>query len=310
MKVHVHGNCQSYVISKMLREIYPEWEITCFEVHADPIVVRNDDYRRTIQTADVILSQPVHDGYRGRSDLSLNWIRSAAKPGCQVLVIPAMHFEGHHPGFGYLGLGDLCSSATAAHLVAVGTAPDLALDMLLGEDLFDSAFVHAEIDISISEMLRREQHDKIQVPLSPIARYFRGPHQLFHIVNHPTRPLYAFIINGSLDELSFGRRVAIDGPDHQDGVHIPMYAAVAFHTFTNEVTLPEWAPSKDRRVHLPNYPAMPQETYFRSMIDQLMRHSRQAILAALHASPKSAAFLKRLATSKNLLPGIGLWLVD
>ena len=98
MKVYVHGNCQSYVVAGMLGEIYPSWDIRYFEVHARPIIDQNEEYRQVVAAADLILAQPIHDGFRSREDLSLTWVREAAKPSAVVTVFPSMHFVGHQSG--------------------------------------------------------------------------------------------------------------------------------------------------------------------------------------------------------------------
>ena len=45
MKVHIHGNCQSFVLFHMLKEVCPDWDISFYEVHAEPIMQNLADYR-------------------------------------------------------------------------------------------------------------------------------------------------------------------------------------------------------------------------------------------------------------------------
>ena len=308
MKVHIHGNCQSYVLSAMLREICPEWEVTFFEVHADPIITQNADYRTAIMTSDIILSQPVHEGYRGRTDLSLNWIRDAAKPGAELIVIPAMHFDGHHLGFGTLpGLGDLCTNAVAAHLIAAGVPAGAAVDMLLSEELFDAEFVQAEINLSLAEMVRRERDDKIDVPLSPFSGAFSGNVQMFHIVNHPSRPIYAYLLNKIMERLSIpGRDTTLAGQDYQSIPHIPMCRSVAYHCAARDGSMPAGT-LLPALVHIHGHPPITQKDYFSMMIAQLASHSTSAIRAAIHGAWQSEAFLKRLAQKNPGFPKIDVW---
>src|SRR5437764_47068 len=108
MKVHIHGNCQSFVLFHMLKEVCPDWDISFYEVHAEPIMQNLADYRALIGAADIVLSQPIHPGYRDTTELSLSWIRDYVKPSAALIVIPALHFSGHHPEFAALAhLGDL-----------------------------------------------------------------------------------------------------------------------------------------------------------------------------------------------------------
>lgn len=308
MKVHIHGNCQSYVMSMMLREVCPEWDVTYFEVHAEPIIKQNEDYRAAIRNADIILTQPINDGYRGRSDLSSEWVKNEAKPGCELIIIPAMHFEGHHPGYGGLALGDLCSSSIAAHLAAVGVPPAAAVDKLLSVDLFDEDFVRSEAGISLKEMVSREKNDRIDIPLSPAAEYFTGEVQLFHIVNHPTRPIYSFILTKILERLRPGRsQISATGTDYQSSPHIPMLPAVAFHRPSIKERPAEWRQAQDQEVRIPHYPPMSQRVYYERMIEQLVQHSTSTIQSTIRGNARAVALLRRLSKAKSDIPDLNLW---
>src|SRR5947209_612509 len=186
MKVHIHGNCQSFVLSHMLKEVCPDWDITFYEVHAEPIMQNLADYRALIGAADIVLSQPIHNGYRDTAELSLSWIRDHVKPSAALIVIPALHFSGHHPEFAALArLGDLCQNSVAAHLTMIGMAPDRAVDLLLSTDLFDDAIIRTEIDLQLLEMNRRETSDRIDASVADIVTSQAVWFQMFHIVNHP-----------------------------------------------------------------------------------------------------------------------------
>ncbi len=288
--------------------MHPDWSISYFEVHADPIITQNEDYRAAIRGADIILTQPIHEGYRGRQDLSTDWVKAEAKPGCIIVTIPAMHFEGHHPGFGGLGFGDLCNSALVAHLVAAGVPPETAIDILLSPDLFDADFVRGEIESSIAETVSRDSRDAIDIPMSPIAGYLHGPVQLFHIVNHPTRPLYAYVLSKVLERLSFnGAKVSAIGKDYQSNPHIPMLPAVARHCPPGEHLPTDWRSDPDLVVRIPNRPHMSQRQYFEAMIGQLAEHTPQAIQSAIRAHPRMVAFMRRLAKTDTMIPDISIW---
>ena len=65
MDVHIHANCQAIPIAGMLREAEPDWRVTWFEVHGPEIIEHFDDHCARIRTADLVISQPIHQGYRG-----------------------------------------------------------------------------------------------------------------------------------------------------------------------------------------------------------------------------------------------------
>ena len=292
----------------MLREVHPELDVTYFEVHADPIVAQNDVYRDAIRNADIILTQPVHEGYRGRTDLSTDWVRNEAKPGCEVIVIPALHFEGHHPGFGGLGLGNLTTCSLTAHLVAMGVPSGVIVDLLLSTDLLSEDVVKEEVRLSLQEMKLREDRENVDIPMWSIAQHIGGPTQFFHIVNHPTRPLYAHLLTKVLHRLFQPQRdVPARGKDYQSNPHVPVLPAIVQHSARLSELPDGWNLDPDYEVRVPNRPSMTQRVYYETMIAQLSEHSRDAVLSAIREKPRAMAFLGRLAKANLAIPGIDIW---
>ena len=307
MKVHIHGNCQSFVLFNMLKEGCPEWDITFYEVHAEPIMQNLADHRAVIGTADVVLSQPIHDGYRGTEELSLGWIRAHLRATATLIVIPSLHFSGHHPEFASLGrLGDLCHNSLAAHLAMIGLAPDQAVDLLLSDDLFDDRVIQTEIELQVTEMSRRETEDGIDASVADIVSSEAVWFQLFHIVNHPVRALCALLLNRVLGRLGSDRRLALAGTDYMDNPHIPMCPAIARFCSANGPEPPDWVP-REARVLMPNRHPMPVPDYLADMMQQLRRHSSGDIETAIKADWRSSAFLGRLAKAGAAIPQIERW---
>ena len=307
MKVHIHGNCQSYVLSHMLKEVCPDWDVTFYEVHAEPIMQNLADYRALIGAADIVLSQPIHHGYRSTAELSLRWIRDHVKPSAALIVIPALHFSGHHPEFAALArLGDLCQNSVAAHLATIGMASDRAVDLLLSADLFDDATIRTEIDLQLVEMNRRETSDGIDASVADIITSQAVWFQLFHIVNHPTRALCAYLMNRVFERLDMRHRIAIAGTDYMDNPHLPMCPAIARFCSANGPEPPDWLP-REPRVLMPNrYPAEVPD-YLAEMMQQLGRHTAADIKDAIAADWRSSEFLGRLAKSGAAIPEIEIW---
>ena len=137
MKVHIHTNCQSIPLAGLLKEAQPGWDISYFEAHAGEIIDRIDEHHSLIRTADLVISQPIHNGYRERTDLSIDWVRENVRANATLLVFPSIHFTGHHPGLDELPLQGIpfLSSLLAAHLIASGLTPTAALDHFLSEQL-------------------------------------------------------------------------------------------------------------------------------------------------------------------------------
>jgi len=268
------------------------------------------DYRALIGAADIVFSQPIHEGYRGTAELSLSWVRDHVKPNAALIVIPALHFSGHHPEFAALThLGDLCYNSVAAHLAIIGMKTDSAVGLLLSANLFDDETIRIEIDLQLAEVNRRETSDGIDASVADIITSQAVWFQLFHIVNHPARALCAHLMNRMLQRLEVRQQIAISGTDYMDNPHLPMCPAIARYCSVSGPEPPDWLP-RERHVLMPNrYPAEVPD-YLAEMMQQLGRHTPAEIKAAIDADWRSSEFLGRLAKSGAAIPEIEIWRRD
>ena len=307
MDVHIHANCQAIPIAGMLREAEPDWRITWFEVHGPEIIEHFDQHRARIQTADLVISQPIHQGYRDREELSIDWVRDHIRPTATLLVIPSVHFSGHHPGLDGLPLAGLpfLSNLLAAHLVASGCPSDEAVRLLLSDNLLSEAEIDTEIQTSLDEITRREIEDHIDIGISPfLAKHCRS-RTLFHIQNHPLRETTAFIANQLLARLGRLARVSIEGRDYQHGTHVPPLPSVARYLrihgdrhVDNET---------DELVQLPGFPLMTQAEYYSIITERLSTFSPEEVFDAVRRRWPTVQLLTRLARQGSSIPGIARW---
>lgn len=308
MKVHIHANCQAVPLAGMLHEVEPDWDISYFEVHADKIIENIDDHRRHIRTADLVLTQPIHRNFRGRDDLSVDWIRENVRKDATLLVFPSMHFGAHHPGLDGLPLAGLpfLSSLLAAQLVASGESPATATGRLLSDDLLSEAEVETEIQVSLNEMKRREFDDRMDVVISPFFEENCRARVMFHIQNHPLREAMVFIANQILDNVGRRARIPIEGRDYQPDVHVPPLPAVARYLRNRGGCLSEAEAAE--RVLLPGYPVMTQEEYYGRMTEALAQYTPGEIYGVMEKCWPTVQILRRLAEQDSAIPGIERWL--
>ena len=307
MDVHVHANCQAIPIAGMLREAYPEWNVTWFEAHGSEIIERFDEHCSRIRSADLVLSQPIHRGYRNREELSLDWVRQNVRSGATLLVFPSMHFAAHHLGLDGLPLQGLpfLSSLLAAHLVASGCDVEQTVSLLLGEDLLKDEEIETEIQASLDETKRREQEDKIDIWISPFMEANCRSRLMFHIQNHPLRETAAYIVNRVLQCLDLPRRVSNEGRDYQKETHVPPLPAVA--RFLRERGGSDCDPAGGM-VLLPGYPTMTQTEYYGLIARCLVAFPAEEVFAVVAARWPTIQVLRRLAAQGSSIPGIDRWL--
>jgi len=306
MRVYVHGNCQAPVIASMISDQFPDWQVSSYEVFNTSIIAEIDRYHELVEAADIIISQPIQDKYREREDLSLSWVRAAAKPGAALVVFPSMHFDGQLAGWRSVpitGYGMPYHDMLLFHLTTTELSAEQIVALLLDENLYSETFVLQEIALAIAEMRRREAAHKIDVPLSPFLDEHGRQTQLFHIINHPCRPALAYITNGALGHLGYPGNVPSDGRRYLPFPRVPLAPAVARHV--QKLHPAGWQAEDREQFHLIKETLTRAEYYLRAVttLRQQPSENVMACLKSAHAVP----FLARLATAHPELPGIAMW---
>ena len=254
MRVYVHANCQGPPIAEMIRACFPHWEVASYEVFGEKILSEIGRYRYLVDSADVIISQPIHAGYRDRDDLSLDWVRATAKPSCEVLVFPSIHFEGQLVGWRTLpfpGYGMPYHDSLLVALAASGLPAGAIVDLALSPRLFPYQFITDEIEISIREAERREREDDIDVVISPFLRDYGEMSPLFHIINHPIRPVLAHMTASIMAALGYRVKIPAGGSPCIPLPHVPCHPSVLRMFDQAGVAPADWSPLDREFYHIP-----------------------------------------------------------
>jgi tetratricopeptide (TPR) repeat protein len=308
MRVHIHANCQAIPLAGMLKEVYPNWEVTFFEAHTAKIIEQIGNHCAWIRSADLVLSQPIHRGYRDRDELSIDWVRDNVRSDAMLLVVPSLHFTGQHPGLDGLPMPGLplLTNLLAAHLVASGCAPADVVRRMLSDDLLSDSEIDAEIQYSLDETRRREVTDRIDIKISPFLEENCRTRMLFHIQNHPFRETMAFVTNQLLERLGLAGRVPVEGPDYQPVAHIPPLPAIG--RFMRVRRGEAAATESDEMIRLPDFHPMTQTDYYSDIAERLAVHTPAEIFAAIEQRGSTMPLLRRLAAQGSSIPGIVRWL--
>lgn len=294
MHVYVHGNCQAPALAAMLAQVYPEWRIDAYECFNTKIVDEIETYRDIVANADILLCQPIHEGYRGRDDLSLGFVRANAKPGAALVVIPSLHFDGQLVSWrsvGIPGYGMDYQDMTLFQLAAAGLGAEAVVDILMDEALYPEAFVAREIEIALDEARRREREDGVDVRATDYLAGRVRAEPLFHVINHPVRAPLVHVANAALAALGQPRRVAAEGADLLPIPHVPLAPSVA-RALGLEV---------DPHFQIPGE-RLTRPEYYRRAVERLQSLPREKLRAGL-LHPAALPFLDRLAQAVPGLPG-------
>ncbi len=294
--VYFHGNCQLPLLSKLIAEVRPNWRIAAREVHGRKVLGEEAETRRDAGEADIIVAQPIADGYRGVEWLSLGAVRAMARPGCTVVRVPSLYFAGQLPGWGYLGAGEgrlrglrmpyHCYPLAA--MMLGGMKAEDAVEALLAPELFQPAFVLGHFEAAVTELRRREQAGGTEVTAADLYALRGRERPVAHTVNHPLRHIAAEIANRVLRLLGERADVMEGGTDHLPLPHIPLLPSA-------EKALGV-LPDKDRHFNLVGTPRPPRQyllrlaAYYAGLpAEELRRH--------LSASREARGFLDAYAAA-------------
>lgn len=217
--VLVHGNCQAESLRVVLEasgtpvqtvRVPPVHELAADDLpHLDALLAR----------ADVLVSQPVADGYRG---LPLGTAEVAARAGVQVVVVvPVLRWAALHPfqvvvrspGAGEPPLVPYHDLRTLALAAGASPLPEVP----------SAAAVRAVRDLSVTELVtRQERHGSLPVvDLLEAA----GAHAT-HVVNHPGNPVLLGLAARVLEAVGLPGCVTDPGRTLLDSIHAPVLPAV------------------------------------------------------------------------------------
>lgn len=294
-----------------MSQIREDWEIRSFEVFANQIVGHIEEYYEIVATSDLVISQPIHNGYRDRDDLSLSFIRKSVKPGARVIVFPSMHFEGQLIDCRSLPIrahGMDYHNILLVHLTASGLPLSEILQIVADPHLYPPSFIASERERSISEMRRREIDDAVDVGLSLFLEAFAHRTQIFHTINHPCRPALIWMTRRILERLGQTPRVdvpPIRGPWPIPSPHIPLPPPVARALPPADPALKDWIVEDGHLYHYEDKKVSP-DSYYSDAITDLRCHSSESLVGFL-CEPPAKSFLGRLARVRPDIPGIGFW---
>ncbi len=135
LKIYVHGNCQAPALGDLVAEACGNSvEVTTRQVFSLDLEKDVEGYRRDVMTADVILTQPVSENYRGVEFLSSDWIKVNARADATILTVPVIFHRGQLPQ---------CFPMTSWHEDRLAYHDAHALDYFLNGKEADAFLDHA-----------------------------------------------------------------------------------------------------------------------------------------------------------------------
>lgn len=295
MKIYVHGNCQAPALATLLSEALGEAAtITSQQVYSLNLDQGAEAYFEQLRSADVILTQPVSDGYRGVDWLASSWILANASPGTKVITFPVIYHRGQLPQcfpMGGMHQGRLAYHDAHAmdYFLKGRTAADFLKDTARS-DFLTTAFVESETWRSSLELMRRERAAAVDVSVMDIIASQLDEGQPLLAVNHPARAVLAELGNRILKRLGREERIEADGPAVLDEFIMPPYlsTALALNHAGEGLRMDEVGFG---------HAWIPRQAFYEGVFDDYRRAGADAIRAAMVPHPEIAAYLKRHESS-------------
>lgn len=232
MRIYVHGNCQAPALADLIGQACgAAVDVISRQVYSIDLEAEGAAHINDVQTADVILTQPVAEGYRGTDILSTSWMRAHARKDAIFLVFPVIYHRGLLPQC--YTLGDFHDGRLAyhdAHAVdyfLMGEDADSFVRATNRSDFLPESFVLSELSRTTLELLRRERALGVDVPVSDIIATRLTTGQPMYTVNHPSRSVMTDLANRVLERLGRTERASADGIDMLDLFIMPPYLSTA-----------------------------------------------------------------------------------
>ena len=235
LRLVVVGNCQSHPLLLGLQRALPAARIHyCPPVHlAQPEDVRL--LHAQLRSADWLVAQRVQPGYREGLGLDTPTLCALLPEAARAVVLPNLHYEGHHPWIGYAHDPDGRLAALEAesplgpyhdHLAMAAAARGLAPGQLLQPDpppeLLELIRRH-HLD-SLAELQRRELDCTVSIS-DWIARQHRE-RPVAHTINHPTQTTLDQVLRRLLAALALPHQLddaLFDAHEHLGALSIPIH---------------------------------------------------------------------------------------
>ncbi|TVU87588.1 WcbI family polysaccharide biosynthesis putative acetyltransferase [Vreelandella titanicae] len=195
MNFTVYGNCQAKALANnLLRNAFFKDEFFYLPLKAVQDIKEEEIYKilSEIELCDLIIEQVVSDKYK-YPDLSSTSIRKFKKMSAKSIVIPSIYFDGLFPSFLSLPLRSVLGFNHCFFIIKAfinGITIRDCIDVLENEKLFtreNSAFL---FDLSLSELKKREDKNRVDIKVSDIIEKNYKSSLLFDTCNHPRSKVF------------------------------------------------------------------------------------------------------------------------
>lgn len=212
------GNCQMHPIYLALRQVLPELEIYfCPSVHL-ATAVDVAELHAVLPETDFLVMHRIQPGYRDGIGLDGATLQQLLPPHACGLVLPNLHYEGHHPLIGYAHLPEEQGQTLAAES-PMGDYHDFLAMVAAERGLTATHVLQLPLQAPMADLLRQWHADSLEqlrrreadcdLAISSWIEQHHRQSPLFHTFNHPCNRLLERVVAAVVEQLEFGQVVSV-----------------------------------------------------------------------------------------------------
>lgn len=229
MHLLFYGNCQTEVVWRILKPLSKDEKITLQHIPCFTTDLSKESFTEMIQRADVIVTQPIAEGYRSKDYLDTKYILENTRAETKIILFPSLYctfyYPDVHPRYQANGAPARVPSSLQYREMFRYYCEHKTVDEYIHEILdnpdFDCGDLDAVLESNLSDMEKREKEimkysnirDFQFIDIYDYLRENIKKKLLFYTQNHPSKILLQEIscrvcqIVGRLDESLIDREV-------------------------------------------------------------------------------------------------------
>ncbi|NDE16910.1 hypothetical protein EBZ80_18470 [bacterium] len=234
-----YGNCQMHALMQIMSPVLRarDCDMRCVPCFL-PDIIDEAEFTELVSRAAVIVTQPIRQGYRGKSYLHTQFVIDHADANARVFVCPSVHFAFYHfdsfhgpqlPNTLVYHFRALCR----AHAQGKTPAEFMAQVLRNPEWRTEAELLEIAAD-NIAELRRREEQMRVEfahpsVTIVPVADFFAQHfrhHLLMHTLNHPGKFVLQHLVTQILTSLQYSLDVNTDIDPLSDSGQCLLYECV------------------------------------------------------------------------------------
>jgi hypothetical protein len=221
----LYGNCQVGSLNEIFKKSFLNYKTEIVLCWLDNI--NKNDFLDKITKADIIITQPIHKGYKNVDYLHTEYILENAKKTAKIFIFPSLFFNFYYFDLTYKTLpnGELLREPSDYHYLNLinyfkeNKSIEHYLKEIVNNDNLKNITELENMAIdSINELIKRENemdsyNEIINCKLIQCSNFIEQNYKnklLFYSMNHPSKYIFHYIAEIILEDLKIEKNINYD----------------------------------------------------------------------------------------------------